>query len=61
MQPLFHPYDKMYLYLLEILYEQRLVKGDYSGTLEVNLQILQHYRRQSYDFKLIVQPYWLWV
>jgi len=52
MQPLFHPYDKMYLYLLEILYEQRLVKGDYSGTLEVNLQILQHYRRHYPPFDI---------
>ena len=45
MQPIFHPDDKMYLDLLEILYEQLLSKGDYRGTLEANLQILQHYHR----------------
>ena len=45
MQPIFHPNDKMYLDLLEILYEQLLSKGDYRGTLEANLQILQHYHR----------------
>ena len=45
MQPIFHPDDKMYLDLLEILYEQLLSKEDYRGTLEANLQILQHYHR----------------
>ena len=45
MQPIFHPEDKMYLDLLEILYEQLLSKDDYRGTLEANLQILQHYHR----------------
>jgi hypothetical protein len=48
MQPIFHPDDKMYLDLLEILYEQLLSKGDYRGTLEANLQILQHYNRQAF-------------
>jgi len=52
MQPIFHPNDKMYLDLLEILYEQLLSKGDYRGTLEANLQILQHYHRHYPPFDI---------
>jgi len=52
MQSIFHPFDKKYLDLLEILYEQRLAKEDYQGSLDVGLQILQHYHRHYPQFDI---------
>ena len=52
MQPIFHPFDKKYLDLLEILYEQRLNKEEYQGSLDVGLQILQHYHRHYPQFDI---------
>merc|ERR550519_192851 len=52
MQPIFHPFDKKYLDLLEILYEQRLTKEEYQGSLDVGLQILQHYHRHYPQFDI---------
>ena len=52
MHPIFHPFDKKYLDLLEILYEQCLAKGDYQGSLDVGVQILQHYHRHYPKFDI---------
>ena len=52
MQPIFHPYDKKYLDLLEILYEQRISKEDYPGSLEVCLEILKHYHKHYPQFDI---------
>lgn len=51
MKSVFHPFDKKYLDLLEIVYEQRLAKGNYQATLEVGLEILMHYQHHypKYD------------
>ena len=52
MQPIFHPYDKKYLDLLEILYEQRIGKEDYQGSLDACLEILQHYHKHYPQFDI---------
>ncbi len=45
MQHIFHPHDKRYLDLLEILYEQRLGKQQYQAAADVAVLILEHYYR----------------
>lgn len=52
--PIFHAYDKNYLDLLEILYEQRVAQENIEASLEICLQLLQHYRRNypEYDVNI---------
>ena len=52
MKKVFHPYDKTYLDLLELLYEQRISAENYQGALEVACLILKHYRRNYPKFDI---------
>jgi SET and MYND domain-containing protein len=40
-----HPYDKTYLDILEMLYEQRISRQNYEACLVVTKPILEHYHR----------------
>ena len=43
MKHIFHPFDKTYLDLLELLYEQRISQENFPGAMEICRLLLQHY------------------
>ena len=51
MKEIFHPFDKTYLDLLELLYEQRVSQENFEGAFEICRLILKHYQRHypKYD------------
>lgn len=52
MKTIFHPWDKKYLDLLEMLFEQRLAKENFRGSMSLALEILEHYYQHYPKFDI---------